>query len=303
MSAAGQAAVPRRWPAALRWTGCFALVLGAHAAAAAALLGHWHAQIEPLADAPVILVDLAPAPAAPAACRRARRRPARSRRRLRAPPAPAKPAMTADVTSAIEQPDGKVETLTPPPQPQPSVRDVVLPPRKPGGKAAAHKRHRRQAHLPARPAPPRARPRAPWRRRRARAQGDPRAVPNWKSALVARLERYKRYPADAQARGMQGVAQLAFTRRPQRPCASRAHRALVGLGLLDRATLALVCRARNRCRRRRRKCAARRSRSLSQFATACAEKPRCFRRAWHWLTRVNHNVEAMALTAARSLAV
>ena len=40
---------------------------------------------------------------------------------------------------------------------------------------------------------------------------NPDAVPNWKSQLVARLERYKRYPSEAQSRGEQGVAQLAFS--------------------------------------------------------------------------------------------
>ena len=66
MNAAGQASFWRRWPEGLRWAACFTLVLGAHAAAAAVLLGHWHGQEEPIADAPVILVELAPVAVAPA---------------------------------------------------------------------------------------------------------------------------------------------------------------------------------------------------------------------------------------------
>jgi protein TonB len=36
-------------------------------------------------------------------------------------------------------------------------------------------------------------------------------VPNWKSRLVAQIERHKRYPAAAEARGEQGTAQVAFS--------------------------------------------------------------------------------------------
>ena len=43
------------------------------------------------------------------------------------------------------------------------------------------------------------------------ARRNPNAVPNWQSLLVATLERSKRYPSEARARGEQGVAQLAFS--------------------------------------------------------------------------------------------
>jgi protein TonB len=68
-------------------------------------------------------------------------------------------------------------------------------------------------------------------------------LPNWKSLLVAQLERNKRFPAEAQARGEHGVAQLAFSvdRR------GGVHNARIvrssGSSLLDRETLALVQRA------------------------------------------------------------
>ena len=68
-------------------------------------------------------------------------------------------------------------------------------------------------------------------------------MPNWKSALVARLERYKRYPAEAQARGEHGVAQLAFSVDRS----GGVHHARIvrssGSHALDAATLALVARA------------------------------------------------------------
>jgi TonB family protein len=37
------------------------------------------------------------------------------------------------------------------------------------------------------------------------------AVRRWESALVAHIERFKRYPADARARGDQGIVRIAFT--------------------------------------------------------------------------------------------
>jgi protein TonB len=72
---------------------------------------------------------------------------------------------------------------------------------------------------------------------------NPNAVPNWKSELVARLQRYKRYPGEAEARGEQGVAQLAFSVDRN----GGVHDAHIvrssGSSLLDRATLDLIVRA------------------------------------------------------------
>jgi protein TonB len=75
------------------------------------------------------------------------------------------------------------------------------------------------------------------------ARRDSNAVPNWKSRLVARLERYKRYPNEAQRRREHGVVRLAFNvdRR------GGVHNVRIlrssGSSLLDRATLALPRRA------------------------------------------------------------
>ena len=72
---------------------------------------------------------------------------------------------------------------------------------------------------------------------------DSNAVPNWKSLLVATLERNKRYPAEAQARGDHGVAELAFSVDRS----GRVHHARIvassGSSLLDRETLAMLERA------------------------------------------------------------
>jgi protein TonB len=75
------------------------------------------------------------------------------------------------------------------------------------------------------------------------ASRNPDALPNWKSALVARLERYKRYPPEAQSRGEYGVAQLAFnvdrSGGVHHPHITRSS----GSSLLDRETVALAERA------------------------------------------------------------
>ena len=243
MSAAGQGMMLPRVSEGARWAACFALVLAAHAAAAGALIGHWRAPISPLANAPAILVDLAPAPAAPAT---PTSEAAPGPRQTQAAPEPEKPVITRDMTAglAVE----KVEALPlPPPQQQqqqkqqPLLREVVLPPRKPAEKR--QKRKQQQAHLASAP--------RATTRKAARAvapapgarQGEPNALPNWKSALLARLERYKRYPAEAQARRVQGVAQLAFSVDR----GGHVHHARIvrssGSSLLDSATLALLSRA------------------------------------------------------------
>jgi protein TonB len=70
---------------------------------------------------------------------------------------------------------------------------------------------------------------------------NPDAVPNWKSRLVARLERYKRAPAEAP--NASGIATLAFSVDRS----GGVHRARIarssGSNLLDAETLALVERA------------------------------------------------------------
>jgi protein TonB len=240
MSAAQNVSFQPSWPRGLRWVGCFALVLGVHAAAAAALIGHWQAPLMPVADAPPILIDLAPTPATPVTPP-SNVTPGPQQAQSVSAVQPVKPAVNDDITAAI--PVEKIETLPLPPQPQPALQEVVLPPRKPAEKKERHTSRRREVHLasaPSNTARNAARAVAPAPGARA---SDPNAVPNWKSAVVARLERYKRYPAEAQARGVEGVAQLAFSVDR----GGGVHHARIthssGSGLLDRATLDLIARA------------------------------------------------------------
>lgn len=259
MSGERQPSLWRRWPDGLRWTACFALVLGAHATAAAALIGHWRAEDEPVAGGPVILIELAPVAAAPEA---PASEAAPGPQQMQSPPEPKpepqpkkaekpeQPTVTADLAPAPEQPVEKSEPpplplppLPPLPQPQTVLQDVVMPPPRPVEKKKERKPRQRLADLAS--APTRTERQAA--RAMAPAPGasahNPSALPNWKSALVARLERYKRYPSEAQSRGEQGVAELAFSVDR----GGGVHHARIvrssGSALLDRATLALIERA------------------------------------------------------------
>ena len=186
-----------RWPETLRWGGCLAFALGIHAAGAAVLLG-WGEDRDLVANAPLIMIELAALPVAP------------------------------DITPT-EIPPGPQQTQT---QPEPEQQKPV-------------EKKLRQKHASVASAPSTAENKA--ERAAAPMPGassrNPDAVPNWKSQLVARLERYKRYPSQAQSRDEQGVAQLAFSVDRS----GGVHNARIvrssGSSLLDRETLALVERA------------------------------------------------------------
>lgn len=65
----------------------------------------------------------------------------------------------------------------------------------------------------------------------------------WQGLLLGRLEKYKRYPAQAQATQQQGTAQLTFTMNRKGHVLSARLAASSGHALLDEETLALVHRA------------------------------------------------------------
>jgi len=248
----------RRIVTIARWGACFALVLGAHAAGAMALLD-WRADAAAVASAPVILVDLAPLPAAPATTKsdlppgpqrpqmQAQPTPepkAEPKPDLKPDPTPPKPVEKVDVTPEPPKPAQHPVDIKPAPTPE-TLLTVMPPPRPAERPHRAQPRHR-HASLPTSASAPStaerraARPAAPAP---AAARLDSDAMPNWKSRLLAQLERYKRYPDEAQRRGEHGVTQLAFD--VDRHGGVHDVRILRSSGspLLDRATLALVRRA------------------------------------------------------------
>ena len=68
-------------------------------------------------------------------------------------------------------------------------------------------------------------------------------MPTWQSALLARLEQFKRYPNLAQFRHQEGVVQLRFTMDRQGHVLSAQIAKSSGYDALDDETLALIHRA------------------------------------------------------------
>jgi protein TonB len=208
------------------WSICFALALCMHGAGAAALLAHWNENFDSVANAPVITVDLAPLAVAPDTI-----------------PNELPPGPQQNEVQPESDPVKPVEKIELPPEPQAAPLTAVMPPPKPTEKPKEMKP--KQMHASLASAPPSAEQKA--ERAAAPSPGalsrDANALPNWKSLLVATLERNKRYPAQAQAHGEHGVAELAFSidRR------GGVHHARIvrssGSSLLDSETLAMLERA------------------------------------------------------------
>jgi protein TonB len=213
----------RRWPEAARWCACLALAIAFHAAGAAALFARWTEDSNLVAGTPVIMVDLAPVAVSP---------------NVTTDVAPGPLQQEAEPEPEPEKPVEKIE-LPPDPQAEPVV--AVTPPPKPIEKPKEKKpkqKHASLASAPTRAEQQGARPAAPMPGASSRNSD---ALPNWKTQLVARLERSKRYPSEA--RGDHGTAQLAFSVDRQ----GGVHNARItrssGSSVLDHETLALVQRA------------------------------------------------------------
>jgi periplasmic protein TonB len=71
----------------------------------------------------------------------------------------------------------------------------------------------------------------------------PRLMARWQSALAAHLERFKRYPAEARARGDQGTVKVAFTIDHEGHLLTSRIVQSSGSAMLDRETLAMLVRA------------------------------------------------------------
>jgi periplasmic protein TonB len=211
-----------RWPEAARWGACFALAIAFHAVGAAALFARWSEDSNLVAGTAIVMVDLAPVAVSP--------------------------NITTDVTPGPlqqeaepePQPEKPIEKIELPPDPK-AEPVVAIPPPKPVEPPKEKKPKQKQASLAS--APTRADQQAD--RLAAPIPGassrNSDALPNWKTLLVAKLERSKRYPSEA--RGDQGTAQLAFSVDRQ----GGVHNARItrssGSSALDHETLALVQRA------------------------------------------------------------
>jgi protein TonB len=212
-----------RWSETLRWGGCFALVLCLHIGGAAALLARWSEDTDLVANAPVIMVDLAPEAVAPDVT-----------------PTEVPPDTVLSRQAEPEpEPERPLEKLELPSAPQADLQ--VTPPPKPVEKPKEKKPKQKQASVNSAPsATDRKSGRAAAPSAGANSR-NPEALRNWQSELAARLERHKRYPAEA--RGASGTALLAFSVDH----GGGVHNARIvrssGSSVLDSETLSLVQRA------------------------------------------------------------
>lgn len=226
MNATGDTLAVRRWSESTRWAGCFVLAVAFHVAGAAALLARWNDNGDLVANAPVITIELAALPVAPETTPN------------EIPPGPQQ--QEAEPEPEPQKPLEKQLELPPDPKAEP-LQAVIPPPKV--EKPPEKKPKQKHASLPSAPSS------AETRSERAAApmpganSHNPNALPNWKSQLVAQLERNKRYPSEAQSRGEQGIAQLAFNVDRS----GGVHNARIvqssGSSVLDQATLAMVARA------------------------------------------------------------
>ena len=211
-----------RWPEAARWGACFALAIAFHAAGAAALFARWSEDSNLVAGTAIVMVDLAPVAVSP---------------NITTDVAPGPLQQEAEPEP---QPEKPIEKIALPPDPKTEPVVAVTPPLKiePPKEKKPKRKHASLASAPTRAEQQADRPAAPMPGLSSRSSD---AVPNWKTQLVAKLERSKRYPSEA--RGDQGTAQLAFSVDRQ----GGVHNARItrssGSSALDHETLALVQRA------------------------------------------------------------
>jgi protein TonB len=221
-----------------RWLVSGAIVVLAHGALAAAIA--WRQDSEPAEPPGAIVIEFAPVPVAPAT------------QQMDIPPGPEQTMADASpdrptevVREKVEEAQEKREEEETPPElrPAPNPEIPIAPP-----KEVQQETPRQEPHPPApTTSAPQAAPVQTATIAAAPAQGrsmqQSNAVPTWTSQIVALLERNKRYPPAAHARGEHGVAQVFFTLdRSGRVVNSRLLRSS-GAAALDSEALALLQRA------------------------------------------------------------
>ena len=207
----------RQWQDTARWTACFLFALFVHAGGAFALLSRFDDN-GLTANPPSITVDLAPVPMSPE-------------------------QIETDMPIGPQQTEAEPEPQPEKPEEKPQDSDLQLAPPKPPETPKEKPKKDKSAKLTTAPTAAERRTNTAAAPMAGAGARDSSALPNWKSSLVAQLERNKRYPSDARARGEQGVTQLAFSvDRSGGVHGARIVRSS-GYSSLDQETLALVARA------------------------------------------------------------
>jgi protein TonB len=224
------------------WLISGAVVLLAHGAIAAAMLP-WREESEPDEPAAAIVVEFAPVPVAPATLE------------TEIPPGPEQVMSDATPDKPVEivketvepKPEQKTEPLEePPPEVKPAPNpDVPIQPPQQVKQEPVQQQPRPPAPMTSAPQAALLErgpvPAAPSVGRSAPKTSN--VIPSWTNRIVALLERNKRYPPTAQARGEQGVAQVFFSLdRQGHVIDSRIVRSS-GAEALDEEAIALLHRA------------------------------------------------------------
>jgi protein TonB len=256
---------------ALRWSASFGVVLLIHLGGAAALLA-WRVPHLPPLSVPAVLLDLAAPDTPMAAPVPDATSPAAAVARELPEPEPLEP-------SALTQPDRQAEAL-PPPEPTPEVVTAVPPaeppmqpqpnrlaeallPPEPTPEVVTAVPPPPRASAPPKPAPSKLEtPRRPTAAAKSTpavpaAQPAPAGTPSanvalppspdtlrrWQTALLAHLQRHKRYPGLARNNNEQGVVYLRFTMNRAGAIVAKAIERGSGHASLDTEALALIDRA------------------------------------------------------------
>jgi protein TonB len=255
-------------PHLARWTMAAAVVLAAHVGLVASYLLLRPPDPPGAPAAPVVILELAPLPVAPASPADLAPGPQMQEASLSspqpaaivepAPPAP-QPVEPAPPAPLVEQPVVAIPQLPPQPQvkpepkppepPQQHAKPDTAPPlprAKPEPKPESEtKPGERERPAPRTSAPPRSERRTAERPAASSpgAVASTAALADWRSQVVSRLQRAKRYPAGAEQRREQGVVTLAFSLSRGGNVLSRRIVRSSGNPELDQEALATVQRA------------------------------------------------------------
>jgi periplasmic protein TonB len=225
-------------PSSLRWGLCFVLIAALHVGVGWIALRWASHAASPTSPPPsAVMIDLAPLPVAPPA-----------------PPSEMAPGPRQTISQPPAKPEVQQPLLKAPPSPAPQIA-IPLPPRlppKPPQRLAAHRLPLKRLPdktppAPATTAPPQLQA-APAPNAAAPVPGAAsvpasNAVPTWQSLLLARLERFKRYPYEALSDHEEGVVYLHFSMNRQGRVLSANIARSSGFDALDQEALALIRRA------------------------------------------------------------
>lgn len=238
MSGMVRNAVREHWRECARWGLCFTFVVGAHAGGAVALLANWNTN-DLAANPPAIMIDLAPEPAAPQS---AETDIPVGQQQVESEPEPEPEKPVEEELKPEPEPEPEPEPVVEPPPPESKVQLEAPPPPPPPEKPKPKPKPKKEKRAKQTTAPAPAERQADTASSPMSGASGRAMVMNWKSQLVARLERSKRYPSEARSRGEQGVVYLAFSvDRSGRVHGARITRSS-GSSALDQETIALAAR-------------------------------------------------------------